>query len=169
MRPLLSLLLLLGGCSLFGSDNDDGAAFLRTDADRYEARVTGFGLELDPIAFTFTNERGRAVYVPGCPGPNPPTLQKLVDGEWVTAVAPIVTQCLGPSVRVKAGRMYRDTLRVFAGLPSDNRYPKFETLPVEGTYRIVLGVDRTEDPEHIEPTPLEERASNPFELREASN
>ena len=167
LSPLLSLLLLLGGCSLFSSDAAD--APLRTDAARYEAHVTGHGLELDPIAFTFTNERSRAVYVPGCPGPNPPSLQKLVDGEWVEAWSPIVTQCLGPSVRVGAGRAYRDTLRVRAGLPSDNIYPKFETLPVEGTYRLVLGVDRTEDPEQIVPTPLGERVSNPFELRASPN
>jgi hypothetical protein len=166
---LLSLvsLLLLGGCSLFSSDADDTT--FRTDADRYEARRTSHGLELDPIAFTFTNGRSRAVYVPGCPGPNPPSLQKLIDGEWVEAWSPVVTQCLGPSVRVGAGQAYRDTVRVLAGLPSDNTYPKFETLPVEGTYRLVLGVDRTEDPEQIVPTPLAERVSHPFELREASN
>ncbi|MEP0545717.1 MAG: hypothetical protein ABJF88_02185 [Rhodothermales bacterium] len=166
LSTLLSL-LLLGGCSLFSSDTDDTT--FRTDAGRYEARRTGYGLELDPIAFTFTNARSRAVYVPGCPGPNPPSLQKLVNGAWVEAWSPVVTQCLGPSVRVGAGQAYRDTLHVLAGLPSDNLYPKFETLPVEGTYRLVLGVDRTEDPERIVPTPLGERVSNPFELREASN
>jgi hypothetical protein len=168
MRSLLSLsLLLLGGCSLF---SDDGAPpAIHTDATLYEARRTGAGLEIDPIAFRFTNEREQAVYVPGCPGPNPPSVQKLVDGEWVMAWAPVVLQCLGPSVRVGAGRTYRGTLRVRAGLPSDDLYPKFETLPVEGTYRLVLGVDRTEDPEQFEPLPLSERVSDPFELREASN
>lgn len=165
MRLLLLSALLFGGCSLLG--HDSAPATLQTDAEAYEAHLTAHGLELDPIAFTLTNERAQAIYIPGCPGPNPPSLQKLVEGAWVPAWSPVVTLCLGPSVRVGAGRTYRDTVWVTAGLPSNNVYPKFETLPVEGTYRLVLGVDRTEDPERIEPLPLSERASNPFELRTA--
>jgi hypothetical protein len=163
---LTPLLLLLGGCSLLGSDND---SILRTGADRYDARVTDSGLELDPIAFAFTNGRQRTVYLPGCQGPTPPSIQKLVDGEWVEAWSPVVMLCLSPSARVLPGATYRDTLRVRAGLPSDNLYPKFETLPVEGTYRLVLGVDRTEDPERFDPVSFVERVSNPFELRDATD
>ena len=168
MRPFALLsLLLLGGCSLFSSDADDST--FRTDTDGYEARRTEYGLELDPIAFMFTNGRSRAVYLPGCQGPNPPSLQKLVDGasgRGVVARRGTVPQPVGPRRR---GAGVPRTLHVLAGLPSDNRYPKFETLPVEGTYRLVLGVDRTENPEQLVPTPLAERVSEPFQLREASN
>lgn len=143
-----------------------GSAF-RTDADRYVAVV-----KEDPyryveveIPMTFVNPMEKTVYLIGCRQPTMPILQKLEEGSWNLAYAPVELQCLSPPVPVRPGEAYRDTFFVHGAFPGQRIVPEFVT-DVEGTYRLVRSIYA--DPEGEDVLPDSVRTSNTFELTSQS-
>lgn len=161
-----AVLATLAGCggSLLESVAEPA---IRTDQSEYRLRQTALGLETQ-ILFTFRNRTGGAVYVPNCRGDAPPVLEKLVDGEWVRAWAPVILLCLSPPIVIQAGARHADTLRVLGCHPQNNCAPKFEVAEVEGTYRLLWPHVLTsyDDRRHPfgDPLPVGERISNTFVL-----
>jgi hypothetical protein len=153
------------GCNGFFGPGDGPP--IRTDQPAYRLEDTGIGLETQ-IPFTFRNRTGGPVYIPNCGGNAPPMLQKLEDGQWVNAWAPVVLLCLSPPIVITPGTTYADTLRVFGGHPGNNMYPKFDVPHVPGTYRLLWPSVLTSYDDRRNPfgdsLPVDERISNPFAL-----
>lgn len=165
--PLAVMLLLACTAALEPPAREPGHP-LQTDRLEYRVRRANDGLATE-IPFSYTNETGRTVYVVNCNRIVPPVLEKSVKGEWVTAWGAAVPECLSPPIVIEPGAEYVDTLRVFAGLPANNVYPKFRVAEVEGIYRlvwtrVVYDYDTTR-PDFGEPLSLEDRVSNEFLLR----
>ncbi len=61
---------------------------------------------------------------------------------------------------------YADTLRVFAGYPTNNTYPKFNVQEIDGVYRLVWqGVHNYDVNRPGVSLPIEDGISNIFLLR----
>lgn len=141
--PILAVAALLVACSapLEPPARELGRP-LQTERLEYELRSTDRGLEVS-IPFTYTNGTGKTVYVANCNRVVPPALDKQVGGQWVRALSMPVPLCLSPPIVVQPGQLYKDTLRLIAGRPSDNLIPKFEVEEIEGTQpRGKLGLFR---------------------------
>ncbi len=140
---------------------------LRTGATEYVVRQEN-GLLRTEIGLTFVNRTGGAVYIPSCHGPYPPVLEKVVDGQWVIAYAPIVLLCLEQPVAIAPGKSYDFAYRVHAALPGTNAGPQFSVTPIAGTYRAVWGLfsEKLADGTTTKPLAAESRTSNTFQLRE---
>lgn len=142
---------------------------LQTEGLEYELRSTGQGLEVG-IPFSYRNATGQTVYVVNCNRIAPPSLEKEEGGQWIHAWSAVVPDCLSPPIVIEPGQTYTDTLRLFAGHPSNNTYPKFEVGDVDGIYRLVwhqVVHDYDEDRQGFgDPLALEERISNAFVLQE---
>ena len=163
---------LFSGCSLVSTDEAAppvSASLVVTDQAQYDARAPAGGLSrvVFDVPFEIRNTTGGPLYRIGCRTAPPPTLEKLVEGEWVTAYAPIVNLCLSPPFEIAPGEVRRDTLQVQGFLPGQNAGPEFET-DVEGTYRLHLrlysSLTDERSPLGKDLVPLEERVSNPFEV-----
>lgn len=167
---VLGLAMLVGACAspLEAPESDEGLP-IQTDRLVYELRRTDREL-LGEISFAFTNRTGKTVYVVNCNGVAPPSLEKLVDGEWVPAWSAVVPACLSAPIVIEPGKTYTSTLEVYAGLPGMRIAPIFEVAEIEGTYRLVwhpLVHDYDSDrPGFGVEVPLEQRTSNPFVLKE---
>jgi hypothetical protein len=145
----------------------DVTAPIQTDAAAYQLEPGSTGYTVT-IGFVFTNPRRGPVYVVNCGGNAPPGLEKLVDGEWTRAWSAIVPLCLSPPITIAAGQQYQGKLHLFAGYPTNNAYPKFDTPQIGGGYRLVWHDvlssydDRTYP--FGEQLPLTQRVSNSFTL-----
>ena len=164
--PSLCAALLAAGCSLFPSDGgemDPEAISIQTDRARYEATVGEAGVPSVKITIpiTYRNASDAAVYAIGCHPPEPPLLEKHVNGTWVVAWAPIVNYCLRPPWRIGPGETRRDTVRVYGAKRGHNAAPTFDT-GVPGTYRLAQTLYA--DPEGERPLPPV--TSNTFEVTE---
>jgi hypothetical protein len=122
--------------ALLSSSVENGSPAIETDARAYELEAGSTGYTTT-IGFMFTNPSQAAVYVANCRGIAPPSLEKLVNGEWVGAWSAVVPRCLSAPIVIKAGQEYQGTLHLFAGYPASNVYPKFETPQISGVYRLV--------------------------------
>src|SRR5262245_27560280 len=71
---------------------EEGNVALRTHAPSYGVRSDSCLFKVD-IKYTYTNHSNTPVSVTTCRGPTPPTLEKRVAGDWVTAFSPIVLLC----------------------------------------------------------------------------
>ena len=165
-RWLWLLLAASSGCREASAPHGGGAP-IQTDATGYqlEAGSTGYAAT---IAFLFTNPRQAPVYVVNCGGTAPPALEKFVDGAWVRAWSPIVPLCLSPPIVIAAGEDYHGRLQLFAGYPTSNVYPQFDTPQISGEYRLVWSGVLTSYDDRVYPfgeqLPLEQRVSDPFTL-----
>lgn len=95
-------------------------------------------------------------------------MEKFVDGAWIQAWSAIVPQCLSSPIVIPAGQQYQGTIQLFAGYPTNNVYPKFNTPEASGEYRLVwsgvlTSFDAGANP-FGEAVPLEQRISNAFTL-----
>ena len=144
-----------------------GAAAIQTDASAYELEAGSIGYAAT-IGFVFTNRSQAAVYVVNCGGAAPPSLETLLDGEWVKAWSAVVPLCLSPPIVIEAGEKYQGKLYLFAGYPTGNAYPKFETAQIGGLHRLVwdnvLTSYDSRDYPFGPPLPRDERVSNSFTL-----
>lgn len=168
VRTLAAITL---GAATLGCNNDGplgpGDGSLRTDRASYAVTRSGDLLAV-AIDFTYTNHTGGPVYLTGCRGPNPPTLEKRVGSTWVTAYSPIVDLCLGPPVEIASGASYSYHDEIAAGAPGSNIGPQFQVSPLAGTYRAVWAVYAAM-PDGSGAAPLlpeASRTSNEFELHE---
>jgi hypothetical protein len=145
-----------------------GTELLQTDRPAYLLWRGDVGFTTD-IPFEFTNGTGDTVYVLNCWGQAPPSLEKEVGGSWVPAWSAIVLLCLSPPIVIPPGAAYQDTVRLFAGYPGNNAYPKFEVAQPNGTYRLVWRpvVHHYHDDARLalgDSIPLRYRISNDFRL-----
>ncbi len=165
--------ILLAGCEIVGSseadDDTEGQPAIQTDKKAYTVGFTDLFMELT-VEMRYTNRTRRIVYLPRCLVVHSPILEKLEDGEWVFAYAPVVSLCLGPPVVVMPDAPYAYTFEMHAGLRSNNLHPKFKPDEVEGVYRLAWEIYRTWQPDNRPGLgtllPLEQRISNTFRLVE---
>jgi hypothetical protein len=161
---------LLGGCAGLVQPEDESGLDIRTARTEYTVARNGPLLETR-IDFTLTNRTDGPAYLATCHGVHPPVLEKRVGDRWVTAYAAPVLLCLGPPEVVEPGETFPYALRVSAGLPGNNHFPKFEAGDVGGTYRLRWTVYRTWEPNGSRPGlgeqfPRDAAVSNEFTLRE---
>lgn len=145
----------------------DASLALQTDGLRYELRVGDSFWEAE-IPFSFTNPTDDSVYVVGCRGPSPPSLQRLEDGKWVLGWDPLVFNCLDlPPFSIGPRERYSGTLFLVAAFPDAAADPKFVFDPPDGIYRLVWMPRASFDertPGFGPLLPLEQRISNSFAL-----
>lgn len=160
----IALCLLLAACAPNADQRE--APPVHTSEETYEA-VSGADELTVTIPFTYTNTTGQTVYINRCQVPDPPSLQKELNGTWRTIYAPPRLLCLGPPVVVEAGSRYEGELDVRASM-DPNTQPRWETERVPGTYRLVLNVFGELEPggSGINPLDLEQRVSNTFAITE---
>ena len=169
IRPLaLVSLIVATGCAA-ATAGSPGRAPIETDRTVYAVDDTA-GLARLTIRMTYHNTTGKDVYLPTCRGPQPPRLQKQVDGNWVIAFAPNVLACEGAPITVRAGDSYDYTFRILAGMPGTNYAPRFAVSEIPGTYRILWEIfsATTGDPSRPsttrDPLPIDQQVSNTFRL-----
>lgn len=133
MRALpLALALLLAGCDVFAGGP---AAELRTSADAYVAEVGDVWIRFE-VPLTVENTGGETIELTGCSRPDPPSVEKHVDGAWTPAYIPVVMLCLAEPVPVAPGRTFRYTFEAAAAWPDRSAVPEWRTGAVPGTYRL---------------------------------
>ena len=140
MRPLLilSVLFTLAGCDTLNEAGEPGT--LRTSADAYTAEMGPRYVSFE-VPITYTNTTGRTAYFTGCSRPSPPSVEKLVEGEWVLAYNQVYLMCLAPPVPVEAGATFEYALHATAAFPGQNAAPEWEVGDVPGTYRLRWSVE----------------------------
>jgi hypothetical protein len=162
-------LVVSTGCAA-ATAGSGGRPPIETDRTVYAVDDTG-GLARLTIRMTYRNGTGKDVYLPTCRGPQPPRLQKEVNGNWVIAFAPNVLGCEGAPITVRAGDSYDYTFRILAGMPGTNYAPRFAVSEIPGTYRILWEIfsGTSGDPSKPssttrDPLPVEQQISNTFRL-----
>ena len=161
-------LVVSTGCAA-ATAGSPGRAPIETDRTVYAVDDTA-GLARLTINMTYHNTTGKDVYLPTCRGPQPPRLQKEVNGNWVVAFAPNVLACEGVPITVRAGDSYDYTFRILAGMPGTNYAPRFAVSEIPGTYRILWEIfngtsgDARRPATTRDPLPLDQQISNTFRL-----
>lgn len=170
----LILAVLVSSCTAFEILKPRGevppaptGAPILTDSAVYHVRTSRNTHELT-IGLVYRNPTNSAVYIPTCRTVHPPVLQKWEGGQWVTAYAPVVLECLGEPVVIAAGDSYAYTYHVKAWR-SPNMHPRFEVGTIPGSYRLMWRILETWTPDGPEPglgkaLPLEARISNTFRI-----
>lgn len=141
---------------------------LRTRADSYTLTATEAGYQ-GIIEFSFHNPTDQTVYIANCNGENPPELQKLIDGKWVTAWRGYQSSCSDAPITVGPHQQYRHRFGVFGGFPSNDAYPKFLVPEIGGTYRLLWHKVGDFKDHRVSTSlgaelPLESRISNQFQI-----
>ncbi|MFO0584707.1 MAG: hypothetical protein U0229_20740 [Anaeromyxobacter sp.] len=88
MRPALILPALLGLAHPNLAAAGDIEKLLVTDRAQYEAAFSADHVEVK-IPLTYTNQSGKARFLPGCKGPPAPVLEKREGARWTVAFGPI--------------------------------------------------------------------------------
>lgn len=173
MRVLLAAVVCAAGlsaCSLLSADEPEPpvpTGLVVTDRTAYDARLLTDGRVrvVFDVPYEVRNTTADPLYRIGCRTAPPPVLEKLVDGEWVTAYAAPRLACLSPPFVVDEGEVRRDTLGVVGFLPGQNIVPEFGT-EVKGTYRLNLelfsSLTDERPPLGKDLLPPESRVSNTF-------
>jgi hypothetical protein len=168
-RPLAALAILTTfGCA-GATAGSTSSPPIETDRTVYAVDDTA-GLSRLTIRMTYRNSTGKDVYLPTCRGPQPPRLQKEVNGSWVVAFAPNVLACESTPITIRAGDSYAYTFRILAGLPGTNYAPRWAVAEIPGTYRVLWEVftgmssDRGRTITTRDPLPVEQEISNTFRL-----
>ena len=140
---------------------------IRTDKQEYSIVRTSDSTVRFKIKTTYTNRSQYTVYLPGCPSPSPPRLEKKVGDKWVVAYQQLENLCYRDPLPVKPGETYPDTLDISIFPTGGKMGPQLNPgiKEIAGTYRIVRRIQR--DYRASSPLlPLDERISNEFELKE---
>jgi hypothetical protein len=166
----LAVLSIAGAASCAAATaGSAGGAPIETDRTVYAVDDSG-GLAHLTIRMTYHNTTGRDVYLPTCRGPQPPRLQKEVNGTWVVAFAPNVLACEAAPIVVRSGDSYPYTFRILAGMPGSSYAPRFAVSEIPGTYRILWEIFRgtagnpSRPSTTRDPLPVEQEISNSFRL-----
>jgi hypothetical protein len=168
-RLLVALpLIAAAGCAA-ATKSSPNTSPIATDREIY-ALDGNAGLGRLTIRLNYRNTTGKDVYLPTCNGPQPPRLQKEVNGTWVVAFAPNILACESAPITVRNGDSYDYTFNVLAGMPGTNYLPRFSVSDIPGTYRVLWEIFRgtVGDPRRPtttrDPLPLEEEVSNTFKI-----
>ena len=127
----------LAACSLSSPDKVQApvaTGLVVTDATQYDARLLTGGRDrvVFEVPFEIRNTTSGPLYRLGCGSAPPPTLEKRVGDEWVTAFAPVVNRCLSPPFEIAPGAVIREALQVVGYLPGQSAAPEYRT-EIEGT------------------------------------
>jgi hypothetical protein len=134
--------------------------WLRTDRAAYDVVVTETSYTVQ-FQLAYTNHHNRAVIVPACHSPAPPSMQKLIGDEWVDVYLPVMLMCHTPPLVIPARSTHQFHFTMSASrLP--NSAPRLDVAEIPGTYRLVWLVAPRDGNAGL---PLEQRISNSFELR----
>lgn len=160
--------LLLACAETVTPPETGGAAPIRTDRGSYTLHATSGPILRAEIPYTYHNTTGKTVYLVNCREAVEASLEKRVDGQWVTAWQGVYAGCLGV-IEVAAGAVHADTMIV---VDYQGGAPRFTVDPIGGTYRIVLSPTSTvhnfDDSYRSgswgDPLPLADRISNEFAL-----
>jgi hypothetical protein len=140
---------------------------IRTDKQEYSVVRTSNSTVRFTIKTIYTNRSQDTVYLPGCPYPSPPVLEKKVGDKWVVLYEQFEPMCRRDPLPVKPGETYPHTLDISIFPTGSNMGPQLNPgiKEIAGTYRIVRRIQR--DYRASSPLlPLDERISNEFELKE---
>ena len=135
MKRAPLLVLALVACSSPTEPGRDAAALMVTDADEYQLMADEWGMGTT-IRYVFSNRTGRKVSLLNCLAWVPPSVEKLVEGEWEAALGAPTFDCLSAPVEIEPGAQYRDSLNVWSAHPERNAAPKFADPDVDGIYRL---------------------------------
>jgi hypothetical protein len=161
-------LVAVAGCAA-ATKGDHSSAPIMTDRAIYQLQDTARLARLT-IRMTYRNTTGKDVYLPTCNGPQPPRLQKQVNGTWVVAFAPNVLACEGTPITVRNNDSYEYSFNILAGMPGTNFLPRFSVSDIPGDYRILWEIFRgtVGDPRRPtttrDPLPLDQEVSNTFKI-----
>lgn len=173
---LLLTVLFAGGCS--GTSDPfapaaapfSGQTYLSTDAVEYDIDIGGRLIALD-IGLDYRNPLNKSVAVARCGGPANPILQKLVDGDWVLALAIPEPLCISrPPLVLPPKSTYRFGFGAHVDAYELDRWIQRVDGSLDGTYRLRWWVglhDPGADTEVGTPLPEEFVVSNTFELYSA--
>jgi hypothetical protein len=144
----------------------DESALFQTDSLRYTLADGDVWYEAR-IVTRFRNATTGPVYFVNCQGATMLHLEKQVDGQWVSALAPIMPLCLSAPITITAGASYDLNVPVIAAHPNTNAAPKFTVVEIPGVYRIVWSDALNTYQDRLPfgtPLPLDQRVSNRFVL-----
>lgn len=158
----------MGGCSFFDPSEigwESENSLVTTDRPTYSPQENQIVVEVK-----LTNSSEHTVYAPSGGTPNPRyTLEKEVDGEWVTAVQTFTPAILVAPLEVEPGQVIV-TQYVLSELDRIRSWDPWLVGEVPGRYRLVAQLQedrgRASNSYHAEALPLRMRASNPFEITE---
>jgi hypothetical protein len=139
---------------------------IRTDKQEYSITRAPDSTIRVTIKTVYTNRSQSTVYLPGCPWPSPPVVEKKVGDGWVPLYSPIEFLCAKDPLPVEPGEKYTDTLNIAVAPLGSRIHPQLnpEIKEVAGTYRLVRRILRDYRADSL--LPLEERVSNEFKLKE---
>jgi len=164
----LSLCLLIyAAWTEVSSGTAQTEAPIRTDKQEYSIVRTSDSTVRFKIKTIYTNRSQYTVYLPGCPNPSPPVLEKKVGDKWVVAYQQLESLCYRDPLPVKPGETYPHTLDISIFSTGSKMGPQLNPgiKEIAGTYRIVRRIQH--DNRASSPLlPLDERISNEFELKE---
>lgn len=161
--------------SLLACDNPvalkgDPAPFITTDRAVYSAEVSGWRspddrfwrMELS-VGLTYSNPSDIPLYISYCQGPNPPGLERRVNGQWEAAYQPPHLMC-GGVLRIDPGEEFSYEFRIRGYDPRIDVRPTWVPDDLEGRYRVVWWPVWSESDVTSEVIPLDRRVSNTFKI-----
>jgi hypothetical protein len=163
VAAVVSVVALLAGCQTLQPLESTMTASLRTDSAVVGVHHGSYEY-FAKIGFVFTNTTSKPVSKAGCGNIPGPSLEKNVDGKWVSAYSPVYLLCLTkPDWSLAAGASYHGELEFYAFERGHNTYPILDVDTIDGTYRLrwqfAEGTDATApDARRVEST------SNEFRL-----
>jgi hypothetical protein len=156
------------GCDSPTAVQRDSEAPIQTELRQYELSFDSLGFFHLAIPYAFTNQTGGPVYIPNCLGSFLLHLEREVDGEWRTALSPLIPMCLSAPIVIADGARFVDTLEVVGGLPGSRYGDQFDVADPTGTYRLVwddaLSSYQESQRPHGPELPIDARVSNRFTL-----
>jgi hypothetical protein len=169
--PLAALALVAASCShaqIVLPPDVDGPVVMDSRVVTLQRTADGWRGEL---GYLFVNVTPRTISLVNCHGAYGLSLEKWLDGQWVRAYTPVLPMCLSGPIEIRPGTAHERRFELFAGPRGSNLYPQFEVEPVAGTYRLVIEAaywnydHRATGGNWGTPVPLEDRVSDPFEIR----
>jgi hypothetical protein len=131
---------------------------ITTDAAAYD--VTTSASKGTNIIFAYTNRTGSTVSTGYCHAPPPPTLQRLVEGEWVYAFKPAENLCYSGQFRIPSDSVYRGVLSLRSNDLSKATSIAAKSDSTPGIYRLYFSFLRTDDIGKTQPHRVEAISSS---------
>jgi hypothetical protein len=165
-----ALFTVLSGCHGLLEPEQEHAPLISTDKPSYEAVVRGwrsagdsFWVVTFTVRLTYVNRTGNPLYISYCQGPNPPQLERFVQGRWEVAYQPPHLLCAGRH-RIDPGRAFTYEFDVQGHDPRINTEPRWIPETLGGLYRVVWWPVWSEPHGSWDVIPLKHRVSNTFQV-----
>jgi hypothetical protein len=165
-----ALFTVLSGCHGILDPEQEYAPLISTDKPSYEAVVTGwrsagdsFWVVTFTVTLTYANRTGAPLYISYCQGPNPPQLERFVDGDWEVAYQPPHLLCAGRH-RIDPGKAFTYDFDIQGHHPQISTEPRWIPTTLGGLYRVVWWPVWAESHGSCDVIPLKSRVSNIFHV-----